>query len=75
MPRSETPIRPILVTENEAAKVLGFSPRTLQSWRVSGDGPPFVRVSPRAIRYRLSDLEAWIETCLKQSTSEYDHVS
>jgi hypothetical protein len=33
--------------------------RTAQRWRVTGDGPPFVRVGPRRVIYRLSDCEAW----------------
>jgi len=35
------------------------TPRTAERWRVSGDGPPFVRVGPRKILYRLEDCEAW----------------
>jgi hypothetical protein len=33
--------------------------RTAQRWRVTGDGPPFVRVGPRRVIYRLADCEAW----------------
>ncbi len=63
--------QPILLTETEAAKLLGFSIRTLQKWRMSGDGPKFVRMSARAIRYRRQDLDAFIEARVKQSTSDY----
>ena len=35
------------------------SERTLERWRSTGDGPPFVRIGPRRIVYRLSDCEAW----------------
>ncbi len=50
-----------LLNEVEAARFLGLRPRTLQNWRWSGEGPPFVRVSNRAIRYRISDLRRWVE--------------
>ena len=65
---------PILLTEKEAGKILGFSIRTLQKWRIEGQGPPFIRVSARAIRYRREDLDQWIESCVRTSTSEADYV-
>jgi hypothetical protein len=34
-----------------------ISPRTAQRWRVTGDGPPFVRLGPHNIVYGLSDAE------------------
>jgi hypothetical protein len=35
------------------------SRRTAQRWRITGDGPPFVRVGPRRVLYRLQDCESW----------------
>jgi hypothetical protein len=43
--------------------------RTLERWRQTGDGPRFVRVG-RAVRYRRSDLDAWLESRVRSSTSE-----
>ena len=60
----------ILLTEAEAARRLGFTPRFLQERRYKGGGPKFVRVSARAIRYRPEDLEAWAEERLRNSTSD-----
>ena len=37
------------------------SRRTAQRWRITGDGPPFVRLGPRRLVYRLVDCEAWAE--------------
>lgn len=59
-----------LLSEKEVAQLTGFSIRTLQGWRWRGTGPLFIRVSPRCIRYRLSDVEAWIEQRLRSSTSD-----
>ena len=42
----------------EAAAWLGLSPRTLDRYRVSGDGPAFHRFGSR-VRYVAADLEAW----------------
>jgi predicted DNA-binding transcriptional regulator AlpA len=36
-----------------------LSRRTAQRWRVTGDGPPFVRLGPHKVVYRLSDVEKW----------------
>jgi hypothetical protein len=35
-------------------------PRTAQRWRVTGDGPPFVRLGKRRIVYRVDDVEKWL---------------
>ncbi len=60
-----------LITEQEAAKFLGYTVRALQNWRVRGGGPKFVRVSSRSIRYRRRDLNTWIEERLCSNTSEF----
>ena len=60
----------LLLTEEEAAAALGFTPRFLQNRRYRGDSPPFVRISSRAIRYRPEDLEAWAAKRLRTSTSD-----
>lgn len=64
------PAPTILLDERSAASSLGLTPRTLQSWRWSGIGPSFVRVSARCIRYRISDLEQWAADRVKQNTGE-----
>jgi Helix-turn-helix domain len=51
-----------LFTEVETAAFLGVAPRTLQWWRRSGTSPPYLRVSPRSIRYARHDLLAWLAT-------------
>ena len=60
----------ILLTEEQAAAALGFTARFLQNRRHRGDGPAFVRVSARAIRYRPEDLESWAVDRLRTSTSD-----
>lgn len=44
----------------EAAEYLGFSKRTLENWRLRGGGPKFHRSPQNHVRYRQSDLDAWI---------------
>jgi len=47
------------LTERQFCARYRVSPRTAQRWRVTGDGPPFVRLGPHKIVYRLSDAETW----------------
>lgn len=59
-----------LLREEQAAALLGFTPRALQDWRMRGSGPRFVRISARAVRYRRADLFAWAESLVRSSTAE-----
>lgn len=59
-----------LLTEKEAARYLGYSPKALAGWRYKGGGPVFVRVSATSVRYRVSDLETWIAERRRRSTSD-----
>lgn len=47
------------LTEKEFSQRYNVARRTAARWRVSGDGPPFVRLGPRRIAYRLADCEQW----------------
>lgn len=53
-----------LLTTIQAAEYLGLSPQTLADWRHKGAGPKFVRVGTRTVRYRLSDLDAFVSSSL-----------
>jgi excisionase family DNA binding protein len=66
----ETWLRDCLLTTRQAARLLGFSPRALEGWRLRGGGPAFVRVSRRSVRYRRADLDRWAEERLRISTSD-----
>ncbi|MDP6842657.1 MAG: helix-turn-helix domain-containing protein [Rhodospirillales bacterium] len=59
-----------LIDEKEAANFIGLVDRTLQQFRQKGDGPKFVRISSRCIRYRRIDLRAWAEDRLRTSTAD-----
>ncbi|MFM5013648.1 helix-turn-helix transcriptional regulator [Aeromonas veronii] len=51
-----------LLTQHETCKQLGISRPTL--WRRRKDDPAFpqpVYIGPRAVRFKLSDVEAYIE--------------
>lgn len=50
-----------LINTKAVAELLGLSPVTLRLWRTLGKGPQFVKCEG-AIRYRASDLEAWLDS-------------
>ena len=52
-----------------AADYLGYAESTLEKKRLTGDGPPFIRLG-RVIVYDTRDLDAWLAARRAQSTSE-----
>lgn len=58
-----------LLSEVEAAQLLGLSPHTLNRWRVARKGPPFIKIGARVVKYRLSDLTTWVESQRKQTNT------
>lgn len=59
-----------LLTTAEAAKFLGVSKAFLERDRWAGARVQFIKIGSRAVRYRLSDLENYIERQVRRSTSE-----
>ncbi len=62
-----------LYDEEGAAKYIGganspISTRTMQRWRLEGAGPTYVKLG-RLVRYRQSDLDAFLEQGMCTSTS------
>ena len=51
-----------LLTTKEAAPLLGVSVAFLERDRWAGAQVPLIRVGARAVRYRVSDLIAFIES-------------
>lgn len=59
----------VYLNTKQAAELLNLSPKTLETRRCIGGGPPFVSMG-RAIRYREADLHAWASGNLRRSTSD-----
>ncbi|MCG7928398.1 MAG: helix-turn-helix domain-containing protein [Candidatus Thiodiazotropha taylori] len=67
-----------ILNTKEAAAYLGVSMAFLERDRWAGARIPFIKVGARAVRYRMSDLEAYLERQVRQSTSddgEFGHGS
>ena len=59
----------VLLTAEETASRLKVSLSWMAKARMTGDGPPFIKVG-RAVRYSEAALQQWIKDREKWSTSE-----
>lgn len=58
-----------LLTTRQTAEWLDVSHRTLESFRIAGRGPKYVKIG-RCVRYRARDLKEWLEGLERRSTSD-----
>ena len=59
------------LTEREAAHVTGYTVSWFQKRRVTGGGPPFMKIDGRCVRYPAAELIRWMNSWgLVASTSE-----
>jgi predicted DNA-binding transcriptional regulator AlpA len=59
-----------LLKTKDAALILGLSKAFLERDRWAGAKVPFIKIGDRAVRYRLEDLHAYIESRTRKSTSD-----
>ena len=59
-----------LLNTREAARYLGLSKAFLERDRWAGAKVPFIKISTRAVRYRVEDLDNYIESRVRKSTSD-----
>ena len=59
-----------LLTDQQLQDPTGFSTSFWQARRLRGDGPTFIRISSRAVRYRWGDVLDWLESLRRTSTSD-----
>ncbi len=57
------------MNQRQLANRWGVSEATLERWRSEGIGPVFLKLQGR-VMYRLEDVEAYENDCLRKSTSE-----
>jgi len=71
VPRLEANVEPARkLRAPEAAEYLGLSTSTLAKMRLRGDGPPYLKAGRRIVTYDARDLEAWLDTRRRLSTSD-----
>ena len=59
----------LLLSTKEVAAKFGLGVRYLETARTQGDGPAFIRLG-RAVRYRVRDINQWLDSRRVSSTSE-----
>lgn len=64
---SHTPDTSPLLTPENAGRYLSRSPAALAQLRYRGTGPLYIKTG-RLVRYRLTDLEAWVVLGERQAT-------
>ena len=69
MTQKPDPEWPRFVRTPEAAQLLDLSPRTLEKHRCEGTGPIYRKLGGRVV-YSVTDLEAWVESAARPSTSQ-----
>ena len=50
----------VYLNEREAAVMIGVSVKTLQRWRYSRSGPPYIKLK-HLVRYPVEDLQSWLD--------------
>ncbi|MFB6396813.1 helix-turn-helix transcriptional regulator [Polymorphospora lycopeni] len=51
-----------LMTTEELAELLSVDPSTIRRWRTTSpvQGPPFIRISERVVKYAPEDVRRWL---------------
>lgn len=50
-----------LLTEKMLAAYLSVSKALIRRWRQHGGGPPFTKLGEKSVRYRLRDVQKWLD--------------
>ena len=56
------------LTAQQAADYLGVGKAFLARLRMTGEGPVYLRISPRRVLYTMEDLTLWLEAQRRLST-------
>jgi predicted DNA-binding transcriptional regulator AlpA len=54
----------------QAAEYVGLSKSTLEKLRGKGNGPVYHKAGPKIVVYRPEDLDAWLTSQRRRSTSD-----
>jgi predicted DNA-binding transcriptional regulator AlpA len=59
-----------VMTTEEAADYLGINKKTLDRMRGRGDGPRFIRITSKIIKYRQADIDDFLTARVRLNTAE-----
>ena len=57
-----------LFTPEAAAEYLSVTKQSLAQWRYMSVGPVFRKLGAKTVRYRVEDLDAWVDAAARTST-------
>ena len=63
----------VLYNTKKTAELFGISHRTLESWRISGQGPAFIKMG-KLVKYKQSDLDEFLLNQTRANTSSNGRV-
>lgn len=69
IPAKALPFKINLMDSVQLADYLTNKPNTIEGWRIKGVGPRYIKIG-RLVRYRLADVEEWLEAQARSSTSQ-----
>lgn len=69
LPKLVSSVKTALLNTRQAAEHIGIKETTAEIWRCYGKGPRYLKIG-RLVRYRLSDLDAWLDQQARSSTSQ-----
>lgn len=64
----------LYLNTNQTAELLLISPRTLEGWRLTGEGPAYTKAGRRVL-YNQENVLDWLEERYRHSTSEVIEVA
>jgi predicted DNA-binding transcriptional regulator AlpA len=59
-----------LISETDLATRPNLSVKTLRGWRRRGEGPPFLRLGRRSVRYELTAVDKWLARSLRSPADD-----
>jgi predicted DNA-binding transcriptional regulator AlpA len=59
-----------LLTPQEVANMLGLTERTLERWRITGEGPRYSKLSRSTVRYMREDVVSFVADRLRANTAQ-----
>jgi predicted DNA-binding transcriptional regulator AlpA len=69
--QAESKVAEFLTTKELSARWGGrITVRTLENWRSTSNGPPFIKLGG-AVLYRVSDIDRWESSRTVNGTSQY----
>lgn len=63
----------LYLTADQVSERLHVPPRTLETWRAAGDGPPWLRLTDRRngpVRYPRDAMDRWLSERMEATASK-----